>query len=52
LDDLETRQHEQNAQILALLSHMARLFEPQPVGPRRPIGFRPQPVPLAAQSGS
>lgn len=52
LDDLETRQQEQNAQILALLSHIARLFEPHPVAPSRPIGFRPSPVPLAAQSES
>ncbi|HKE24704.1 MAG TPA: hypothetical protein VKB88_20225 [Bryobacteraceae bacterium] len=52
LDDLETRQHEQNAQILALLSYFARLFEPQPLSARRPIGFRPQPVPLAAQNES
>ena len=50
--DLETRQQEQNAQILTLLSHIARLFEPHPVSPRRPIGFRPQSVPLAAQSES
>jgi hypothetical protein len=52
MEDLEARQQEQNAQILKLLSGIARLFEPQPVGPSRPIGFRPQFVPLAAQSES
>jgi hypothetical protein len=52
LDDLEAHQQGQNAQILALLSHIAKLFEPQPVAPRRPIGFLPRSAPLAAQSGS
>lgn len=52
LDDLETRHQEQNAQILALLSRIANLFEPQPLGPRRPIGFLPQSVPLAARNES
>lgn len=52
LDQLEARQEEQNAQILALLSNMAKLFEPQPVAPRRPIGFRPQLTPAAAPAGS
>lgn len=33
---------EQNQQILSLLSHLAKLFEPLPVGPRKPIGFLPE----------
>jgi len=52
LDQLEARQEEQNAQILALLSHLAKLFEPQPVAPRRPIGFRPPLTTAAAPAGS
>lgn len=52
LEDLETRQQEQNAQILALLSRVANIFEPQAPGPRRPIGFLPQSVPLAARNES
>jgi hypothetical protein len=39
LDAIEVRQHEQNTQIIALLHQLNRLFEPQPVPPRRPIGF-------------
>jgi hypothetical protein len=55
--DLEARQHEQSQQILSLLAHLGKLFEPQPVGPRRPIGFLPpqQPGPAgtpATESGS
>src|SRR5262249_22512517 len=41
IDELEMRQREQNSQILLLLTHISKLFEPQPVGPRRPIGFLP-----------
>jgi hypothetical protein len=41
MDEVEARQHEQHAQILNLLSHLCKFFEPQPVGPRRPIGFLP-----------
>lgn len=52
LDDVEARQQEQNAQILGLLSRIASLFEPQPAGPRRPIGFLPQSAPFAAQGES
>jgi hypothetical protein len=52
LDELETRQQEQNAQILSLLSRIANLFEPQAPGPRRPIGFLPQSAPLAARNES
>jgi hypothetical protein len=39
VDDLEARQLEQSQQILALLAHLAKLFEPAPAGPRKPIGF-------------
>jgi len=44
MDELEARQSEQHAQVLTLLTHLAKLFEPQPVGPRRPIGFQPEPA--------
>jgi hypothetical protein len=39
LDAIEVRQHEQNTQIVTLLHQLNRIFEPQPVPPRRPIGF-------------
>jgi len=39
LDTIEVRQHQQNEQIIALLSQLNRIFEPQNVPPRRPIGF-------------
>jgi hypothetical protein len=39
LDAIEVRQHEQNTQIIALLHQLNRIFEPQPVPARRPIGF-------------
>ncbi len=42
IDDLEARQQEQGQQILSLLTYMGKLFEPQPIGPRRPIGFLAQ----------
>jgi hypothetical protein len=42
LDAIEVRQHEQNTQIIALLHQLNRMFEPQPVPPRRPIGFLAQ----------
>jgi hypothetical protein len=42
LDELEVRQQEQSRQILTLLAQLGKMFEPQPVGPRRPIGFLPQ----------
>jgi hypothetical protein len=41
LDAIEVRQQEQNTQIIALLHQLNRIFEPQPVPPRRPIGFLP-----------
>jgi len=50
---LEARQQEQIQQILSLLGYIAKLFEPQPVGPRKPIGFLPQLTPAeATESGS
>jgi hypothetical protein len=54
LDELEARQQEQSQQILSLLSYIGKLFEPQPVTPRRPIGFLPQLAPAtgATESGS
>ena len=51
LDEIESRQQEQNAQITALLSHLAKAFEPQPAPPHRPIGFLPSPLPAAAHAG-
>ena len=42
VDELQARQQEQSQQILYFLAHIGKLFEPQPVGPRRPIGFLPQ----------
>jgi hypothetical protein len=55
VEQLEDRQQEQNQQILSLLSYIGKLFEPQPVAPRRPIGFLPQLAPAgpqATESGS
>lgn len=45
VEEMEARHHEQHAQILSLLTSLYRFFEPPPVGPRRPIGFLPQPAP-------
>lgn len=39
VEELETRQYEQHAQIAGMLAHLCRLFEPLPVKPKRPIGF-------------
>jgi hypothetical protein len=39
LDAVEVRQHEQNTQIITLLHQLNRIFEPQAVPLRRPIGF-------------
>ena len=39
LEAIEFHQHEQNKQIIALLHQLNRILEPQPVPPRRPIGF-------------
>jgi hypothetical protein len=55
VDELAARQQEQSQQILSLLAHLAKLFGPQPVGPRKPIGFLPQVAPKAVpatESGS
>jgi hypothetical protein len=55
VEDLEARQQEQGQQILSLLTYIGKLFEPQPVSPRRPIGFLPQLMPAEAgttESGS
>ena len=53
--ELEARQWEQSQQILALLTHLGKLFEPTQAGPRKPIGFlselAPAPVP-ATEGGS
>jgi hypothetical protein len=48
VDELEIRQQEQNDRILSLLAHIGKMFEPAPVvaGPRRPIGFLPQLLPI------
>lgn len=48
VEELETRQQEQSQQILSLLSYIGKFFEPQPVAPRRPIGFLPQMLPAEA----
>lgn len=50
VDELEARQQEQSQQILSLLAHLGSLFGPQPVGPRKPIGFLPQLTPSPAQA--
>jgi hypothetical protein len=42
LDAIEVRQYEQNLHIIALLQQLNRIFEQQPVPPRRPIGFLAQ----------
>jgi hypothetical protein len=39
VDELAVRQQELSQQILSLLAQLAKLFGPQPVGPRKPIGF-------------
>jgi hypothetical protein len=44
LDELEKRHAEQSTQFHLLLASINRLLEPQPVPPRRPIGFLPEPV--------
>lgn len=55
VEELEARQQEQSQQILSLLTYIGKLFEPQPVAPRRPIGFLAQMLPAEAgttESGS
>jgi hypothetical protein len=51
VEELEARQQEQSQQILSLLTYIGKLFEPLPVGPRKPLGFMPQ-VAAATESGS
>jgi len=51
VDELEARQQEQSRQILALLAHLGKLFEPEAPRPRRPIGFLSEPAPAAAAQG-
>jgi hypothetical protein len=50
VDELDARQQEQSQQILSLLAHLGTLFGPQPVAPRKPIGFLPQLAPAGAQA--
>ena len=50
VDELDTRQQEQSQQILSLLAHLGALLGPQPVGPRKPIGFLPQLAPVEAHA--
>jgi len=53
VDELQARQLEQSQQILALLTHLGKLFEPAQGGPRKPIGFLPElaPAPAPATEG-
>jgi hypothetical protein len=53
VDELEARQLEQSQQILALLTHLGKLFEPAQGGPRKPIGFLSElaPAPAPATEG-
>lgn len=46
--DLANKVDELQAQVLSLVTHLGKMFEPQPVGPRKPIGFLPQ----VTESGS
>jgi hypothetical protein len=48
VEQLEARQQEQSQQIISLLTYIGKLFEPQPVSPRRPIGFLAQLLPAEA----
>jgi hypothetical protein len=52
--ELEARQQEQGQQILSLLTYIEKLFGPQPVAPRRPVGFLPTlpAAPSVTESGS
>jgi hypothetical protein len=47
VDEMEVRQQEHDSQLLLLLTNLNKMFEPQTVGPRRPIGFLP-----ATEAGS
>lgn len=48
VEELEARQQEQSQQIMSMLTYIGKLFDPQPVAPRRPIGFLPQLLPAEA----
>jgi len=45
VEELERKHQEQTAQVGLLLANMNKFFEPQPVAPRRRIGFLPQTPP-------
>jgi hypothetical protein len=51
VDELEARQQEQSRQILALLAHLGKLFEPETPRPRKPIGFLSEMAPAAGAQG-
>jgi hypothetical protein len=51
VDELEARQQEQSRQILALLAHLGKLFEPETLRPRKPIGFLSEMAPAAGAQG-
>jgi hypothetical protein len=51
ISELEARQQEQNEQILSLLSFLGKMFAPQPIAPRRPIGFLPD-LAAATETGN
>ena len=53
VNELEARQLEQSQQILALLTHLGKLFEPGQAAPRKPIGFLSKlaPAPVSATEG-
>jgi hypothetical protein len=47
MNELERQNRDQSAQVLLLLSNLNRMFEPQTVPARRPIGFLPESTPAA-----
>ena len=47
LDELERKHDDQTMQLRLLLTSINRLFEPQAVPRRRPIGFLTEPVSMA-----
>jgi hypothetical protein len=48
MDELERQNRDQSAQVLLLLSNLNRIFEPQTLPARRPIGFLPESTPEPA----
>jgi len=52
VEDLEARQQEQGREILSLLTYLGKIFEPQTLGPRKPIGFLSELAPPVTESGS